>query len=96
MDLAVELLLQGEITRDINSGSDIHTRAKNDLNDISISGSYELMAAIVHVGTSVQCGHYYCLIKHDNQWIRLDDERVTIASEPLSLDQAYILFYKRQ
>ena len=63
--------------------------------------TYELYAMIIHQGYSSQIGHYYCLIRHSTgQWIKFDDEKITLIEENeklLQLSQkAYICFYERK
>lgn len=39
-------------------------------------GEYELMAVLVHKGTSASHGHYVAHVRHLGQWYRYDDETV--------------------
>ncbi|XP_057656003.1 ubiquitin carboxyl-terminal hydrolase 38 [Diorhabda carinulata] len=62
---------------------------------------YELYAAVVHCGFSVDSGHYYTLAKDKSQWYKFNDSCVSKATtEDLKRlkppETAYILFYSRQ
>ena len=46
------------------------------------SPNYNLIGAIVHLGKTLQGGHYIAYIKSDNQWYRCDDEVI----EPNNMD----------
>jgi len=59
-------------------------------------GDYSLYAVLVHVGNTMQSGHYYCCVKVDGHWWKLNDAEVTCVEwEEVSQEQAYILFYKQ-
>ncbi|MCJ1372960.1 hypothetical protein MMC20_004186 [Loxospora ochrophaea] len=57
-------------------------------------GWYDLSSVIVHAG-KIDAGHYTCFCKREGgQWLRFDDQKVTLASEKEVLDaDAYLLFY---
>lgn len=62
---------------------------------------YELYAAVVHCGSSVDSGHYYTFAKDDNNWFKFNDCSVLPATaEDLCKlkppETPYILFYCRQ
>ncbi len=44
----------------------------------SASTLYNLSAVVVHVGTGNEYGHYYCLVKISGEWVKFDDENVTV------------------
>ena len=57
---------------------------------------YSLYAVLVHKGDSLHSGHYYCCVKVDGKWWKLNDEEVTpVDWTNVSKEQAYILFYKQ-
>jgi ubiquitin C-terminal hydrolase len=41
---------------------------------------YNLVSIVVHVGTGNEYGHYYCIVKLGNKWVKLDDENSTVNS----------------
>ncbi|KAI4134936.1 MAG: hypothetical protein LQ347_001093, partial [Umbilicaria vellea] len=48
---------------------------------------------IVHLG-KMDAGHYICYCRRDEQWVRFDDNKVTLATEAHVLRaDAYLLFY---
>ncbi|CAG9839379.1 unnamed protein product [Diabrotica balteata] len=62
---------------------------------------YELYAAVVHCGSSVDSGHYYTLAKDKAQWYKFNDSFVSRATtDDLKRlkppETAYILFYSRE
>lgn len=64
-------------------------------------GQYELYAAVVHCGSSVDSGHYYTFAKDAEDWFKFNDCSVvrTTPEDLCSLkppETAYILFYSRQ
>lgn len=65
------------------------------------TGQYELYAAVVHCGSSVDSGHYYTFAKDGDEWFKFNDCSVmrTMSEELCSLkppETPYILFYSRQ
>ncbi|KAL1518031.1 hypothetical protein ABEB36_001717 [Hypothenemus hampei] len=62
---------------------------------------YDLYAAVVHHGSSVDSGHYYTFAKDSSQWYKFNDSSVNKSSED-SLHQLkppespYILFYSKE
>ncbi|KAJ8975315.1 hypothetical protein NQ317_000494 [Molorchus minor] len=62
---------------------------------------YELYAAVVHCGSSVDSGHYYTYAKDEEDWYKFNDCSVikTTSDELCKLkppETPYILFYARQ
>ena len=39
---------------------------------------YNLSAIVVHVGSGIEYGHYFSLVKHYNKWVKCDDENVQV------------------
>jgi ubiquitin C-terminal hydrolase len=65
--------------------------------EVVVSLKYSLKAVICHVGTPDR-GHYYTYAKHDREWFRCDDKKVTwikesLVNPSLHTKQAYILVY---
>lgn len=63
----------------------------------SFLGSYELSSFIVHLGNSLDDGHYMAYRKVLDQWIECNDERVSLRSKKQVLEaakQSYICFYR--
>lgn len=68
---------------------------------IQLQQQYELYAAVVHCGSSVDSGHYYTFAKDGQEWYKFNDCVVlpTTQEELCSLlppETPYILFYSRQ
>lgn len=63
--------------------------------------NYELYAAVVHCGSSVDSGHYYTFAKENDEWFKFNDSFVmkTTAAQLYNLkppETPYILFYRSQ
>ena len=71
--------------------SDADANAKGEV-------TYELFGVLVHSGSSMHSGHYYCYVKGaTGHWYEMDDESVTPCGEKTALRQrAYLLFYARR
>jgi ubiquitin carboxyl-terminal hydrolase 9/13 len=39
---------------------------------------YNLLGAVVHVGSGNEYGHYFCVIKIAGKWVKFDDEAVSV------------------
>ena len=58
------------------------------------SFSYQLRGLIVHVGSSLNSGHYICYFYNKGNWYKADDRKITLVSwQRVSESQAYILVY---
>ena len=58
--------------------------------------SYELISIINHTGNK-DSGHYYSLIKINNNWFEFNDENVTQINKPnLNSNISYIMFYQKK
>lgn len=63
-----------------------------------INGKYKLQAFISHKGTNTGCGHYVAHVKHNDEWILFNDERV--AKVPMddiqeATSAGYVYYYTR-
>ncbi|XP_027348085.1 ubiquitin carboxyl-terminal hydrolase 21-like [Abrus precatorius] len=65
-------------------------------NDVPLQ--YDLYAVLVHLGYSLNSGHYFCFVRSDpDKWHKMNDAKVTSVSGDSVLSQeAYILFYARE
>jgi ubiquitin carboxyl-terminal hydrolase 14 len=43
----------------------------------NVSGWYDLVAVLTHVGRTAESGHYLGWVKIDKQWFKFDDEKVS-------------------
>ncbi len=74
------------------------------------STSYNLISIVVHVGTGNEYGHYYCVVRIADRWVKFDDENVSLIEKNELSDLfgnpdedneynvnfcAYLLFYER-
>jgi hypothetical protein len=62
----------------------------------SSSSFYKLVAVVVHVGQSIDNGHYIAYVRRGKRWYLADDRLIIeCAIEDVLQQQAYILFYER-
>jgi len=70
---------------------------------VGMSGFYDLVAVLTHIGRSSDSGHYMGWVKKaENEWVKYDDDNATIVDDEaiLRLDgggdhhMAYILLYR--
>lgn len=66
----------------------------------AVHAVYNLFAAVIHAGTTLDSGHYYTLAKDNDTWHKYNDDEVTFADEnhlhTLSRSSTpYVLFYRR-
>lgn len=68
------------------------------MSDGAFGPSYSLYGVISHAGGGPNSGHYYAHVKDGmGNWYEMNDESVTrMGGPPLSLKNAYVLFYLRE
>ena len=55
---------------------------------------YRIMGIIVHIGTSIQAGHYIAFIRAGEKWFKMNDHIVSAVQwQTVRTKKAYILFY---
>lgn len=59
--------------------------------------SYRLSSVLVHEGSSIYSGHYYCYVRvNGNEWYLFNDHSVRKVEESIVLKQTpYLLFYEK-
>jgi ubiquitin C-terminal hydrolase len=60
-------------------------------------GVYELTSFIIHLGISLNRGHYISYLKKENRWIKCDDNNTSYVKESdvlQDLSNSYMCFYK--
>lgn len=66
------------------------------MSDGQYGPSYSLYAVISHAGSGPNSGHYYAHVKDSRGvWHEMNDEMVSRTSLPVSMKNAYILFYMK-
>lgn len=55
---------------------------------------YQLFAFIVHLGSSVHCGHYVAFLKKDGKWVQFNDQKVIESLNPPT-KMGYIYFFRK-
>lgn len=77
-----------------------HTITLPTVRSQAVHAAYTLYAAVIHVGTTLDSGHYYTLAKDKDTWFMYNDEVVSIVEEAMlncynHAKTPYILFYRR-
>ena len=82
------------------SASNIHHRPRKNCQSMVIYDrvklslvQYQLLGLIEHHGSSLDCGHYTCLVNHEANWFSCSDTSVTRADLPCTSQNTYLLFY---
>jgi ubiquitin C-terminal hydrolase len=58
---------------------------------------YEVFAIAVHLGHSIELGHYVAFVKRNGRWFECNDESVCEVKERAALSKnAYLVFYRRK
>jgi len=55
---------------------------------------YQLIGFIVHIGSSVHCGHYVAFVRREDKWVQFNDRRVSESLTPPK-ERAYMYFFRR-
>lgn len=55
---------------------------------------YQLIGFIVHLGSSVHCGHYVAFVRKGDQWVQFNDRKVSESVHP-PIGKAYMYFFRR-
>ena len=55
--------------------------------------NYRLKAVIIHLGKSVHSGHYVAYVRHNDDWVLFNDEKVTKSLHPV-LGKGYVYLYE--
>merc|ERR1712187_101907 len=61
--------------------------------DPSITGKYELMGIISHIGKNTGSGHYVCHVKKDGRWIFYNDQKVVLSRKP-PVQHGFLYLYR--
>lgn len=66
------------------------------IDSVPILEEFNLVSVVVHVGRFTTEGHYYCFIKYENCWWKINDDEVNKTNwDTVKIAQAYILFYSK-
>ncbi|CCD70897.3 USP domain-containing protein [Caenorhabditis elegans] len=60
---------------------------------------YKLCGAVIHGGTTLDYGHYWCVArsrKREEQFVTLNDSSVSQHTNPRDALQSYIVLYRRR
>lgn len=57
--------------------------------------NYEIIGAVVHLGGSINVGHYIAYAKQGDQWIYFNDSKVAVSQDP-DLGNAYVYILRRK
>ena len=57
---------------------------------------YQLTGIVVHIGASIQVGHYVSYIRAGEIWFKMNDEKVrTVSWLTVKRQKAYLLFFEK-
>lgn len=63
------------------------------MEEFSGKGQYRLLGAVIHLGASIQCGHYVCYIFRKGEWLYLNDSKVAVVARP-QLEKSTLLLFE--
>ncbi|MCG8340299.1 MAG: ubiquitin carboxyl-terminal hydrolase [Cytophagales bacterium] len=69
------------------------------MNDGQASHAYNLVAFVVHIGKTLDFGHYIAYVKRVDKWFRCNDSwvgKVTESDASKEAKKAYVYFYQKQ
>lgn len=70
-------------------------RLCNDDDELKINNNiYEMIGMVVHIGSSINNGHYINYIKYDNKWYYYSDSERREQHYKMNKDEPYIVLYK--
>lgn len=53
---------------------------------------YDLVAVVIHIGSSINRGHYISIVKSDGFWLLFDDDIVDVSSIELFLYRGRLVY----
>ncbi|CAK83700.1 unnamed protein product (macronuclear) [Paramecium tetraurelia] len=90
---AMDYIFNHDLEAEMNQTQAKQQQQKQDQFDNQTS-KYQLFACIVHLGKSVQSGHYVSYIKKNGEWILYNDSKVAKIADP-ALNKGYMYIFKR-
>ena len=73
-----------------------HASIKYSIDGDEYNTQYRLMGIVVHIGASIQGGHYVSYVHAGENWFKMDDHIVsTVRWQTVRRKKAYMLFYEQ-
>jgi uncharacterized UBP type Zn finger protein len=84
--------VEGNVSSDIHLLEEKPAEASNFIQPPA-HVDYRLKAVIIHLGKSVHSGHYVAYVRHGDDWVLFNDEKVTKSLHPV-LGKGYVYLYE--
>jgi ubiquitin C-terminal hydrolase len=85
--------------RKLSQFMSLNDKIKLNLNKLSNSHGnivYKLSSALVHVGKSINSGHYYSYVRINNIWYKFNDSNVKkVQAKEVFNSSPYLVFYEK-
>ena len=56
---------------------------------------YKILNFIIHEGENLNCGHYINLLRHEDQWISVNNTRIENLRSLEYIENAYVVLLKK-
>ena len=91
------IILQFKLFKVSNSGSltKITDLKLNNLDKETViinEKHYKIISAVFHHGNSIESGHYSCILRENEYWLRVNDLQITRAAWPINSKDVYLIF----
>ena len=75
---------------------DAHVSIKYNIDNNEYNTQYQLTGIVVHIGRSIQAGHYVSYVRAEGMWFKMNDDRVrTVSWLTVQRQKAYLLFFEQ-
>ena len=72
------------------------TSIRYNIDSNEYNTQYKIMGIIVHIGQSIQAGHYIAFIRTGEKWFKMDDDIVSaVRWSTVRKQKAYLLFFEQ-
>ena len=83
-----------KINEHVRFDAQLSMKYNRDNNEYSIG--YQLRGIVVHIGASIQVGHYVSYIRAGEIWFKMNDEKArTVSWLTVKRQKAYLLFFEK-
>ena len=75
---------------------DAQVSIKHNIDNNEYNTQYQLTGIVVHIGPSIQVGHYVSYVRAGEMWFKMNDDRVrTVSWLTVQRQKAYLLFFEQ-
>ena len=86
---------RNKVSKPIEYEQSLSLKKYQQPNAVGVKMNYELYGVVIHIGGTLNGGHYIAYIKNpEDKWCIMDDSRVSLNSNNGESNGAYILFYR--